>query len=53
MQLMVPDPQDAGISTDSYSMFGKDFKNLTNRERQELKDLKIARCASVTAILLN
>ena len=41
--MMVPDPRDVGVGLDANSMFGKDKKNLTNREREELKKCKIAR----------
>lgn len=40
---MVPDPKDVGKPVDSYGVYGKDYKDLTNRERKELKNLKVQR----------
>jgi uncharacterized protein (DUF488 family) len=45
MQLLVPDPADAGKMYDAQTMFNKDFKNLTARERKMLKEAKQMRCA--------
>ena len=44
LQLMVPDPDDVGKSYDAQSMFNKDFKDLTARERKTLRDAKARRC---------
>mmetsp|Transcript_3680 Transcript_3680/g.7159 ORF Transcript_3680/g.7159 Transcript_3680/m.7159 type:complete len:674 (+) Transcript_3680:619-2640(+) len=50
-KLMVPDPKDVGKPVDSYGVYGKDYKDLTNRERKELKNLKVQRMRRCHTVL--